>query len=149
MAEEPGMGRQEERSSAARMRAPRHVDALSEIFEFSGEFFAANRLSAETRARTDFVIEELFTNVVKYNAEGSGAIEVGLRVEGEMLELTVTDFDSERFDLREAAEVEIDAPLEDRTPGGLGIHLVRQFAKRIDYDYTNRESRITIYLVLG
>lgn len=131
------------------MRLPRRIDALERLFELSGAFYGANGIDAETRARTDFVLEELFTNFVKYNAGGAGDIEVGLRSDGSLLEIVLTDFDSERFDLRERAEVAIDAPLQERTPGGLGIHLVKKFAKRIDYDYINRQSRITIYLELG
>jgi anti-sigma regulatory factor (Ser/Thr protein kinase) len=136
-------------SGGALLRVPRRVDALPELFAFAGSFCEANSVDAETRSRTDFVLEELFTNFVKYNAAGVGDIEVALRTADGQLEICLTDFDSERFDPRERAEVAVDAPLSERTPGGLGIHLVKKFAKRIDYDYQNRMSRITIYLELG
>jgi anti-sigma regulatory factor (Ser/Thr protein kinase) len=136
-------------SAPALLRVPRRVDALASLFAFSGGFCDANAIDGETKSRTDFVLEELFTNFVKYNAAGAGEIEVALRASDGLLEISLTDFDAERFDLRERAEVDVGAPLRERTPGGLGIHLVKKFAKRIDYDYHNRTSRITIYLELG
>jgi anti-sigma regulatory factor (Ser/Thr protein kinase) len=131
------------------LRVPRRVDALAALFAFAGRFCDANAIGGETRSRADFVLEELFTNFVKYNAAGAGDIEVALRACDGLLEISLADFDAERFDLRERAEVDTGAPLRARTPGGLGIHLVKKFAKRIDYDYHNRTSRITIYLELG
>lgn len=144
--ESPGERR---RSEPARMSFPRRVDALPRLFDFSAGFYAASRIGGELTSTADFVLEELFTNQVKYNAGGTSEIEVGLRVGEDVLEITITDLDSDRFDLREAREVDVGAPLADRKPGGLGIHLVRKFAKRIDYDYVDRRSRITIYLDLG
>ncbi|MFA6957165.1 MAG: ATP-binding protein [Thermoanaerobaculia bacterium] len=136
-------------SEPSLVRLPRRIDALARLFEFSEAFCHADGVDPGTRSRTDFVLEEIFTNFVKYNAAGTGDIEVALRTCDGLVEICVTDFDSERFDLREHAEVAVDAPLSERTPGGLGIHLVKKFAKRIDYDYQNRMSRITIYLELG
>ncbi len=133
----------------ARKCFARELDALAELFAFAAEFYASNEVDAAKGNLADFVLEELFTNSVKYNAEGKGEIEVNLSRQRDYLEVSLTDLDSERFDPREAAEVAIDAPLEERTPGGLGIHLLKKFAKRIDYDYIDRRSRVTIYLDLG
>lgn len=136
-------------SEPARMSFPRRVDSLSRVFDFSSDFYAASRIGGELTSTADFVLEELFTNQVKYNPGGASEIEVCMFMAEDALEITVTDLDSDRFDLREAGEVDVGAPLADRKPGGLGIHLVRKFAKRIDYDYVDRRSRVTIYLDLG
>lgn len=137
------------RFEPATMRFPRRIDALSRLFAFSRGFYAASGIDGEQRSKADFILEEIFTNQVKYNAGGAGEIEVGLRVAEDVLEISVTDFDSERFDLREAGEVDVNAALSDRRPGGLGIHLVKKFAKRIDYDYVDRKSTAIIYFELG
>ena len=134
---------------AARGRFPRRIDALSRVFEFAAGWYATSGIPDEKRGVADFVLEELFTNSVKYNAQGAGDIEVSLHRDEGLLRLAVTDFDSGYFDPREAGEVQVDAPLSAREPGGLGIHLVKKFAKRIDYDYSDRRSTTTIYLELG
>ncbi|MCM2317172.1 MAG: ATP-binding protein [Thermoanaerobaculia bacterium] len=149
MPDESEASSRQRRSEAATMRFPRRVDALSSLFAFSGSFFAASGVDGQSRSTADFILEEIFTNQVKYNAEGAGEIEVSLRIAENVLEISVTDFDSERFDLREAGEVDVNAALNDRKPGGLGIHLVKKFAKRIDYDYVDRRSKAIIYFDLG
>lgn len=133
----------------ARIRVPRSVDALAGLFDHCGGFCATHGIGADVRGRADFILEEIFTNFVKYNPNGGGEIEIELRRAGDTFEISLTDPDADRFDPRERGEVDVGAPLEERTPGGLGIHLVKKFAKRIDYDYINRRSRLTIYLELG
>ncbi|MBW3670659.1 MAG: ATP-binding protein, partial [Acidobacteria bacterium] len=61
------------------------------------------------------------------------------------LHLSITDFNAEHFDLRDRPAVDVGLPIEDRSPGGLGIHLVRKLADRIEYDHHDRISKITIY----
>jgi len=149
MSEETERRDQRASSGPALVRLRRRIDPLPALFAFPEPLCDTGGIAGDTRSRTDFVLEEIFTNFVKYNANGAGDIEVALRKVDGLLVLCLIDFDSERFDLRERAEVAVDAPLSERTPGGLGIHLVKRFAKRIDYDYHNRMSRITIFLELG
>jgi anti-sigma regulatory factor (Ser/Thr protein kinase) len=59
------------------------------------------------------------------------------------VEISLTDFDVERFDPREIGSVDVDAPLEQRTPGGLGLYLVLKMVNSIHYEYRNRTSKIT------
>ena len=59
------------------------------------------------------------------------------------VEVSLTDFDVERFDPTRAVEVDIDAPLAERTAGGLGLYLVLKMADSIHYEYHDRMSKIT------
>lgn len=129
-------------------RFRRELDALPAVFAMSEEFCSRNALAAE-KSTIDFVLEEVFTNLVKYGARTPDEILVSLDREGDQLVLSVTDFDAERFDLRDVPEPDVTLPLAARNPGGLGIHLLRKLVDRIEYDYENRTSRITIYKRLG
>jgi anti-sigma regulatory factor (Ser/Thr protein kinase) len=127
------------------MRFRREMSALSGLMAMSEEFCRLNDLEGKNRATVDFVLEELFTNSVKYGSQNEGEVLIALdRCHGE-LHLSFTDFDADRFDPREAPEADIDLPLGERKPGGLGIHLIKQLADRIEYDHHDRTSRITIY----
>lgn len=130
-------------------RFRRELDALSAVFALSEEFCAANDVSPADRHLIDFVLEELFTNVVKYGRQQPDEILVTLARNGDEAVVSVTDFDADRFDIREAPEPDVTLPLEQRTPGGLGIHLMKKMVDRIDYDYENRTSTITIHKRLG
>jgi len=119
-------------------RFRREMAALSGVLAMSHEFCRLNGVDDGNRDTIDFVLEELFTNAVKYGVQADDEILITLDRVGDEIRLSITDFDADRFDIREAAEVDVEQPLEARTPGGLGIHLVRKLADRIEYDYADR-----------
>ena len=122
----------------------RSVEALHEIFAFSAQTFATQGIDAGLLPAVDFVLEELFTNMVKYSrSEASVQIEIGQIVRG--VEVVMTDEDVDFFDVTAQAPVDVSAPLEARTPGGLGLHLIPRMVDSIKYDYfaEARRSRIT------
>jgi serine/threonine-protein kinase RsbW len=128
---------------------PRRIDALEEIVRFVDVFAASARLGEEESFEVNLIIEELFTNMVKYNPEGRHRIAVSLDRDRDELVISLTDFDVERFDITEVPAVDTTLPLEKRRIGGLGLHFIRQVADRITYDYQDRNSRITVVKNVG
>lgn len=122
---------------------PRSFDALADIFEFIKRALGADDIDADARYAIEFTVEELFTNMVKYNAQGSGTIELEIERAGQELICRLSDPDSGYFDITAAPEVDVAAPAEQRTPGGLGLHLIRRLVDCLDYDYSGRRSLIT------
>jgi serine/threonine-protein kinase RsbW len=127
----------------------RSFDALAGIFEFTRRFYDDEGVADEDRLAVDFCVEEIFTNLVKYNRGNPNDIEVALERRGNRLVARLTDFDVEPFDMTRAPPVDVNLPIEGREPGGLGLHLVRRLADDLTYDYTNRRSRITVTRNLG
>ncbi len=127
---------------------PRDVRSLDDIFGFVHEFLSAEGVDATHSFDVDLVVEELFTNLVKYSRDGRHEILIGLDRRGRDLLVTLRDFDVEAFDVSGAPDVDISLPLAQRKPGGLGIHLVRRLAKDLRYDYRDRNSTITVTLGL-
>lgn len=125
-------------------RFRRDLAELPSIFGMAQSFCATNALGSEDGKVLAFMLEELFTNFVKYGSSHDDEILVQLHVAAGCWTLVMTDFNAERFDLRERQEVDIDKPLGEREPGGLGIHLMRQLADHIDYEYDDRRSTVTI-----
>ncbi len=130
-------------------RFRRELHALSAVFAMSEEFCALNAVGKSEQNTLDFLLEEIFTNLVKYGPTRGGEILITLDRDGTHLILSVTDYDADRFDIRDLPPPDVTLPLEERTPGGLGIYLVRQMVDRIDYDYENRTSKTTLYQKLG
>ena len=120
----------------------RSNDSLEDIFRFIEDFLTARSLDSELRAPVCFIVEELFTNLVKYNA-GSHDIALSLGHTPDQLTVTLLDFDVDPFDVTRAPSVDIDKPLQEREAGGLGLHLVQQMADTLQYDYAERCSTIT------
>jgi serine/threonine-protein kinase RsbW len=121
----------------------RSINELERIVGMTEDMFLRHQLDPGMRHVVDLAIEELFTNMVKYNTETSKQIEISMQVVEEGIEVSLSDFDVERFDPSTAAQVDVNAPLEERTPGGLGIYLVMKMVDSIQYQYRDRCSKIT------
>jgi len=123
----------------------RDIGVLADIFEFVSGYFSKEHIDPSIWSPVELAIEEVFTNFVQHNPSGLGEIGLTLTRDERELRLTLTDFDSPLFDLTKNGDVDISRPLEQRQPGGLGIHLIRKLMDRVEYEHTNRESRITLY----
>lgn len=132
-----------------RRRFPRQVQALAEIFDFAARFCAAEEIDDRDRWVVDLTLEELFTNVLKHNPEGEGELLIELERTDGAMRIALTDFDSDRFDPTALAPPDTNAPLEQRKPGGLGIHLIEQLTDEIRYEYRGRAGTTTVTKKLG
>lgn len=121
----------------------RSIDVLRQIVAFTNEFFEKEGTDPSVRYIVDLAIEELFTNMVKYNQETDSDITIDINAADGGVEVSLTDYGVEPFDPREAADVNIDAPLEDRSERGLGLYLVLKMVDSIQYQYRDRQSAIT------
>ncbi|HUO81912.1 MAG TPA: SpoIIE family protein phosphatase [Gammaproteobacteria bacterium] len=127
----------------------RSFGALDDIFAFTRHFFEHAAVPSSIRGAIDLSVEELFINIVKYNSVSVGDILITLKVINNCIEVSLTDFDAERFDSTATPEADIHAPLDKRSPGGLGLHLVRRMVDSLDYEYSNRQSTITFRKIMG
>ena len=121
----------------------RSFDELKNIVTMTEALFLQEALQPGLRNVVDLATEELFVNMVTYNTESDKKILVEMLPHHHGIEVSLTDYDVERFDPTGAGSVDIDAPLEERTPGGLGLYLVLKMVDSIHYEYRNRQSKIT------
>ena len=122
----------------------RDLNSLDGIFKFINEFSAKTGVDESVVFTINLVVEELFTNMVKYTYENNNEILLELKKEGHNLIIHLTDFDVEPFDITKTVEVDTKQSLEDRRVGGLGIHLVKQMMDKIEYEYEDRQSKIIL-----
>jgi anti-sigma regulatory factor (Ser/Thr protein kinase) len=121
----------------------RSFDEIKEIVAFAAQVFAQEGIDPSLRYIVDLAVEELFVNMVTYNTESTQDILLELHAIDNGVEVSLTDFDVERFDPTKVPDVDVDAPLEERNVGGLGLYLVLKMVDSIHYEYINRESKIT------
>ncbi len=124
-------------------RYSRNFDQIQKIVRDTEDFFEREQIDGSLRMKVDLSLEELFVNMVSYNTETDKDILVEMHPIERGIEVSLTDFDVERFDPTRAADVDIDAPLSERDPGGLGLYLVLKMADSINYQYHDRKSKIT------
>jgi len=121
----------------------RSYDSLEEIFEFTEQFFTSREVAPSLRFPVHFVMEELFTNMVKYNPGNSNDILLTVDTMNEGVTVTLTDYDVDAFDVTASRGVDVGAPLEHRKVGGLGLHLIQKMVDTLKYDYSDRKSTVT------
>src|ERR687898_3213112 len=84
--------------------------------------------------RLTVALDEVITNIVRHAFDSQGGHDIVLRitVDEEFVTAVVED-DGPPFDLRTVAPADIDAPIERRPIGGLGVHLVRSLTHGLEY----------------
>jgi serine/threonine-protein kinase RsbW len=125
-------------------RLGRAIGSLGSLFDFVDDFAVRHRVSEDAAFDLKLALEELFTNMVKYHPEGAEMILLRLERRGPNVHATLQDFDVDSWDVTRAPEPDVDAPVEARRPGGMGLHLVRKVTDDFRYEYRDRSSTITV-----
>lgn len=124
-------------------RYARDFGQIGAIVADTGAFFEAHGIDPALRLQVDLAIEELFVNLVTYNTEAREPVTIEMRAVPGGIEVALTDHGVERFDPTAAPPVDLDSPLAERAPGGLGLYLVSKMVDAIHYEYRDRTSKIT------
>lgn len=112
------------------------------------EFCERHDLPQKIIFKIVLVLDELITNIVSYGYDtpGNYSIDVNLTLGDGWLLLMVQD-DARPFNpLRDAAEPELDVPLEQRKRpiGGMGVHLVKSLMDYATYERVAGKNVLTL-----
>jgi sigma-B regulation protein RsbU (phosphoserine phosphatase) len=107
------------------------IERLGQVVE---EFAELHHLPPNLAFEFNVALEEILTNVISYGYEDSGEHEIMIRLSCTAEEMTAeVEDDGRPFNPLEAVEPDTNKPLEERSVGGLGIHLVRKFMDKVEY----------------
>ncbi len=123
------------------------LESVSKIQEFVGKSLIDKNGDQKESFKINLLIEEIVVNIINYAFENKkkGSIDIEVDKVGEKIFLNIFD-DGIPFNLLEAKEPDIKAPLEDRKPGGLGIFFVKQMATQLEYSYQNKLNCISLII---
>lgn len=113
------------------------------------KFLRNLRCSTESVGKLALVSEEILTNIVRHAWKGrcDGWCDVTISAEqvtgGTRVSLRTED-DGPEFDPFAAQMPDIDAPLEERPIGGLGIYLVKNFTDTQNHQYRHKRNIVTV-----
>lgn len=126
-------------------RFPNRLEDLCRITEEAVRFVEERGVSAQAAYTANLAIEEMATNILKYGYDDSALHEILLRLEIHpgLLRMVLED-DGHEFDPVKAPDPDLHLPAEDRVPGGLGIHLIRKMAEKMDYERCGGRNRLTV-----
>ncbi len=122
----------------------RSIDSLDSIFDLISAFVAKNQIGESVAFVIELAVEEIFVNMVKYNAGKSAGILINLSRDDARVTASLTDGEADAFDPTKREIYNGEQPLERRPIGGLGIHLTRSMMDRIEYEYSGGRSKTTL-----
>ena len=100
--------------------------------------------------KVNLALEEVVINVMNYgHDDGLHEIDIILTTEEDSLTIEIVD-DGRPFDpLHDAPIPDVNAELEERNIGGLGIHLVRKMMDDVQYRREEGKNRLTLVTSLA
>jgi anti-sigma regulatory factor (Ser/Thr protein kinase) len=120
------------------------LSELERLFAFIDDFCAGAGVPNTIKYKLFLIIEELAVNVMThgYGGRADGLIDIGLGYSAGQVEIRMED-EAVSFDpLQNAPAAVIDASVEDRPIGGLGVHLVKTLVSSIEYASANGRNRV-------
>ena len=126
------------------------LERLAEAFD---DFADRHQVSDRARFQLQLCLEEMVLNVINYgfddDAEHEIHVDFDFQIDSRTITVNILD-DGRRFNpLTEVPVPNIDAKLEDRTVGGLGVHFVRTFMDNADYRHEGGKNRLTLTKNVG
>jgi sigma-B regulation protein RsbU (phosphoserine phosphatase) len=135
-------------SSALRsITLPAAAEQLGALIGFIGKELDEAACPEKSRGQIELAAEEIFVNIARYAYKGEGEVLVSCgigRLEGKnTLTLSFADRGGP-FNPLEHEDPDINIPLEQREPGGLGVLIVKRIMDTVIYNYDGTMNRLTI-----
>ena len=129
---------------------PNSLAALTRLHAVAEEFCRQWAIHPDTAFKIDLVLDELFTNIVRYGYDDDRPHEIVVRLKGghDSIRISIED-DARHFNPLLAPEVDVNASAAERPIGGLGIHLVRNLMDQVRYQRRPGGNRLIMIKRLG
>lgn len=122
----------------------RDIHSLTQIFEFTRLFKTIHQLDSHAVFTIEIILEEIFSNIIKYNHGENSDVLIKLLLIDQIILIKIIHHSEEPFDISNTDNYNTSATLDQRPIGKLGIHLVKNLADHISYQYQGGQSKITI-----
>jgi serine/threonine-protein kinase RsbW len=97
-------------------------------------FCATHRISSDIAYALNLSLDEVLTNVISYAYTGTREHQIDVRVRrAHGIVVAEVEDDGHPFNPLDVPPPDLDAPIEERPIGGLGLHIVRAMMDRVEY----------------
>ena len=112
-----------------------NIKQISQLASFVKAIVQEKHLNQSLAMGINLALEEAVSNVMMYAypKETNGLVDVEAILDNNSLEFIIVD-SGVPFDPTAAPQIDLNAPIEKRPIGGLGIHLVRQLMDTVSYE---------------
>ncbi len=116
------------------IRLEANMESLGEFMEAARDFAGGCGLDDAALMQIELALEEAVVNIIKYAyPDVAGEIEMSFSSDSGCMEIVVKD-SGVPFDATSKEDPDLDAPLEERGIGGLGIFFVKKFMDEVLYE---------------
>jgi len=124
---------------------PNDLAALETLTGFVDGFCQRHGLSADLVFDLNLSLEEIVVNVITHGYDDAGVhqIAVSLGTHDGWVSATVED-DASEFNPLDVPPPDLDAKLEQRQIGGLGLHLVKNLMQELNWSREGDRNRLTM-----
>ncbi|MCK5310989.1 MAG: ATP-binding protein [Desulfobacteraceae bacterium] len=124
-----------------------NLESVKKIQDFVADNLRRENSDKKQLFKINLLIEEIVVNIVNYAFKDTkeGSIDIEIDTLSDKLLLKILD-NGIPFNPLKVKEPDINASLENRNPGGLGIFFVKQIAKSFDYSFTNSQNCISLII---
>ncbi len=119
------------------------------MLAFVADLAGTNGVGPEKGSRLELAVEEWVVNLCRhaYGPQG-GTVEVVVRADPAHFQVEIAD-DGPEFDLTARPDPDTSAPLEERTPGGLGLLLIRRMTDEVVYRREGDRNVVTLKVAIA
>jgi len=138
-------GRGDAGSQALELSLANELTEIAGLVARFNEFAEARGLDDAVRRRVNMAVDELLNNIISYGFDDDDPHLIHVRVEldDERLRLTISD-DGKPFNPFARNTPDVEAAIDDREIGGLGIHLVQNVMDDVAYRRRTDENTVTL-----
>ena len=110
------------------------INELNKVEPFAEELASYSACYQGLAFKLVLILDEILCNIISYAYKDKEEhfIEVEVLLEEKEVKMNITD-DGIAFNPLELPEPDIEKPLEERPIGGLGVHIVKNTVKEINY----------------
>lgn len=122
---------------------PARFDQLEIVRQFTTQAAADAGLDERSICSVEMAVDEACSNIIEHAYEGikDGEIECTCECDTESFTVILRDH-GRAFDILKVPAPDLDASLEERQVGGLGIYLMRQLMDEVQYDHLGEAGNV-------
>ena len=124
------------------------IDAKTENLEKVNDYIVEKLMGCPMKLlmQIDLVVEEVFVNIASYAyKDKAGKVWIDCMLDSNKEFLTIVFMDEGvKFDPLERPDPDVDAPIEEREIGGLGIFLTKKLMDEVKYERRDGKNTLTL-----
>ena len=131
--------------AAIEIKIKNKIPEIEHVCDAVAEFSRKHNVVDKIIFTLHLAIDEILTNIISYGYSDTNEhiIDIRYSFQQDYLQLEIID-DSNPYDPSAAPEPDVEASLEDRKIGGLGIYLIKNMMDEIKYSSDNGKNTLVL-----